>query len=178
MADVNEIGVTVVQPGEGDYVALPGFGAVFKLSSKTNGGEVSIVEHPFEVGLITAAHRHTREDEHSIVLAGEIGFRSDDSEVVLGPGGYITKPRGQMHAMWNAGSEPGRIIEIITPGGFENYFRELGELLVEHANDPVGRVLHELPEFGELADRYGLTYGYPGWMDDIVARYGLNPPSH
>jgi len=54
-------------PGEGDYV--PVFGAVFKLSSKTNGGEVSIVEHPFEVDLITAAHRHTREDEHSIVLA-------------------------------------------------------------------------------------------------------------
>jgi hypothetical protein len=59
MADVNRIGVTVVQPGEGEYVALPGFGAVFKLSSKANGGEVSIVEHPFEVGLITAAHRHT-----------------------------------------------------------------------------------------------------------------------
>jgi hypothetical protein len=83
-----------------------------------------------------------------------------------------------MHAMWNAGSEPGRMIEIITPGGFENYFRELAELLVEHANDPVNRALHELPEFGELADEYGLTYGYPGWMDDIVARYGLNPPSH
>jgi len=113
MADANQIGVTVVQPGAGDYVALPGFGAVFKLSSTTNGGEVSIVEHPFEVGLITAAHRHTREDEHSIVLAGEIGFRSDHTEVVLGPGGYITKPRGQMHAMWNAGSEPGRIIESL-----------------------------------------------------------------
>jgi quercetin dioxygenase-like cupin family protein len=178
MADMNEIGVTVVQPGAGDYVALPGFGAVVKLSGKTNGGEVSIVEHPFEVGLLTAAHRHTREDEHSIVLAGEIGFRSDDSEVVLGPGGYITKPRGQMHAMWNAGSEPGRIIEVITPGGFENYFRELGELLAEHPNDPIGKVLHELPEFGELADKYGLTYGHPDWMDDIAARYQLNPPSH
>ena len=137
---------------------------------------MSIVEHPFEVGLLTAAHRHTREDEHSIVLAGEIGFRSDDSEVVLGPGGYITKPRGQMHAMWNAGSEPGRIIEIITPGGFENYFRELGELLVDHANDPLGKVLHELPEFGELADKYGLTYGTPDWMDDIRQRYGLGAP--
>jgi hypothetical protein len=56
MADMNQIPVTVVQPGEGEYVALPGFGAVFKLSS---GGEVSIVEHPFEVGLLTAAHRHT-----------------------------------------------------------------------------------------------------------------------
>ncbi|WP_433685772.1 cupin domain-containing protein [Nocardia sp. CA-119907] len=62
---------------------------------------------------------------HSIVLEGEIGFRSDDDEVVLEPGGYLTKPRGQMHVMWNAGSVPGRIVEIITPGGFETYFREL-----------------------------------------------------
>ncbi|WP_372511267.1 hypothetical protein [Mycobacterium parmense] len=79
----------------------------------------------------------------TVVQPGEIGFRSDDSEVVLGPGGHITKSRGQMHAMWNAGNQSGRIIEIITPGGFENYFRELGELLGEHADDPVGEVLHE-----------------------------------
>jgi hypothetical protein len=39
MVDENQIGVTVVQPGEGEYVALPGFGAVFKLFSRTNGGE-------------------------------------------------------------------------------------------------------------------------------------------
>jgi hypothetical protein len=83
-----------------------------------------------------------------------------------------------MHAMWNAGSVPGRIIEIITPGGFENYFRELCELLAEHADDPVGKVMHELPEFGDLADKYGLTYGAPDWMHDIRQRYGLNLPSH
>lgn len=64
------------------------------------------------------------------------------------------------------------------PGGFENYFRELGELLVEHAQDPAGTPLHLLPEFGKLADKYGLTYGSPAWMDDIAQRYGLNPPSH
>ncbi|WP_255950539.1 cupin domain-containing protein [Streptomyces odontomachi] len=181
MTDEDRIGVTVVSPGEGDTVPLPGFGAVFKLSSRTNGGEVAIVEHPFEVGTITAAHRHTREDEHSIVLEGEIGFRSDDSEVVLGPGGYITKPRGQMHAMWNAGDRPGRIVEVITPGGFENYFRELGELLVAHSGGTAGQSagpLHALPEFDELAQKYGLTYGTPDWMDDVVRRYGLRSPSH
>src|SRR5690349_875747 len=134
MSITNGAVLTVVQPGEGDIAPIPGFGAVFKLTGRTTGGLVSIVEHPFPVGAITAAHRHTREDEHSYVLAGEIGFRSDDKEVVLGPGGYITKPRGQMHAMWNAGTEPGRIIEVITPGdGFENYFRELGELLLFEA---------------------------------------------
>jgi quercetin dioxygenase-like cupin family protein len=166
--------VRVVAPGGGEDVPMPGFGAVFKLHSRDNGGEVAIVEHPFAVGAITAPHRHTREDEHSIVLEGEIGFRSDEDEVVLGPGGYITKPRGQMHAMWNAGAVPGRIIEVITPGGFESYFRELGELLTG-GRDALG---HESPEFRELAAKYGVTYGNPDWLDDVVARYGLTPPSH
>lgn len=181
VADENRTKVAVVKPGEGDTVRLPGFGAVFKLRSRDNGGEVAILEHPFAVGTITAAHRHTREDEHSLVLEGEIGFRSDDSEVVLGPGGYITKPRGEMHAMWNAGDRPGRIVEVITPGGFESYFRELGELLTAHSGvttDGGGGLLHDLPEFGELAVKYGLTYGNPDWMDDIVRRYGLKPPTH
>ena len=44
--------------------------------------------------------------------------------------------------------------------------------------DRWGKPLHELPEFDELAIKYGLTYGAPDWMDGIVARYGLNPPSH
>ena len=48
---MNQVPVTVVQPGEGEYVALPGFGAVFKLSSRSNGGEVSIVEHRQRYGL-------------------------------------------------------------------------------------------------------------------------------
>jgi hypothetical protein len=39
--------VTVVQPGGGDSVSIPGFGAVFKLTSRNTGGHVAIVEHPF-----------------------------------------------------------------------------------------------------------------------------------
>jgi quercetin dioxygenase-like cupin family protein len=149
---------------------MPGFGAAFKLYSRDTGGVVSIVEHPFDVGTITPPHKHSREDEYSIVIEGEIGFRSDDSEVVLGPGGYIIKPRGQMHAMWNASGVPGRIIEIITPGGFESYFRELATLLATDASEPGA--------FAELAAKYGLTYGHPDWLDDIVERYRLIPPTH
>jgi mannose-6-phosphate isomerase-like protein (cupin superfamily) len=175
--------VTVVQPGTGESVTIPGFGCVYKLYSRDNGGEVAIVEHPFAVGFISAAHRHVREDEHSLVLEGEIGFRSDDSEVVLGPGGFITKPRGQMHAMWNAGKVPGRIVEVITPGGFESYFRELGELLAASqagasAQPGAHARPHESDAFGKLAEKYHISYGNPPWVDDVVARYGLNPPTH
>ncbi len=168
--------VTVVPPGAGETLPIPGFGAVYKLYSHDNGGEVAIVG---AVGTITAPHRHTRKDEHSIVLEGQIGFRSDSDEVVPGPGGYITRPRGQTRAMWNAGQVPGRIIEVITPGGFESYFRELGELLAASEPDPAaGTNLHESDAFAKLAAEYGLTYGNPDRLDDVVARYGLNPPAH
>ena len=121
--------LTVVPPGAGPTGILGSIGVAFKLWGADTGGALSIVEHPFPVGALVGAHLHTREDEYSIVTEGEIGFRSGDREVVLGSGGYITKPRGEMHAMWNAGAVPARMIEIISPAGFEHFFRELAEMV-------------------------------------------------
>jgi hypothetical protein len=132
---------------------------------------VSIVEHPFPVGALVPPHLHTREDEYSIVTQGEIGFRSGDREVVLASGGYITKPRGEMHTMWNAGKVPAHMIEIISPAGFENFFQELSDLLAE--GPPPLEVL------SELGNRYGLQFGNPDWLPDVIERYGLTPlPGH
>ncbi|BBX65757.1 hypothetical protein MSAS_49310 [Mycobacterium saskatchewanense] len=54
----------------------------------------------------------------------------------------------------------------------------MGELLADRADDPIAQVVRERPEFREFAGKYGLTYGSSGWCDDIVQRYGLNPPIH
>ena len=91
----------------GRRAKLGTIGVVFKLFGEQTNGLVSIVEHPFPVGACVPPHLHTREDEYSIVTEGEIGFRSGDREVVLGAGGYITKPRGEAHTMWNAGQGSG-----------------------------------------------------------------------
>src|SRR3954452_16967982 len=123
--------LTVVQPGQGRAGDLGSIGVVFKLWGHDTGGALSIVEHPFPVGALVPPHLHTREDEYSIVTEGEIGFRSGDREVVLGAGGYITKPRGEMHTMWNAGKVPARMIEIIRPAGFEDFFAELSDMLAD-----------------------------------------------
>ena len=45
-----------------------------------------------------------------------------------GPGDLVHKPRDQWHTFWNAGDEPCRILEIIAPAGFEDFFRELDGL--------------------------------------------------
>ena len=157
--------LTVVQPGAGRKGELGDIGVHFKLWGEDTGGALAIVEHPFPVGALVAPHLHTREDEYSIVTEGEIGFRSGDREVVLGPGGYITKPRGELHAMWNAGPVSARMIEIITPAGFEHFFREVAELIA------AGPAAAE--EGGDLAERYGLEFGEPDWLPDIIERFGL-----
>jgi mannose-6-phosphate isomerase-like protein (cupin superfamily) len=160
--------LTVLQPGDGATGTLGSIGVQFKLWGKDTNGAVSIVEHPFPIGALVPAHLHTREDEYSIVTEGEIGFRSGDRETVLGAGGYITKPRGEMHTMWNAGAVPARMIEIISPSGFESFFRELSEMLAAGPLDP------EL--IGPLSARYGIQFGEPDWLPDVITRYHLTPP--
>ncbi|MGL5810035.1 MAG: cupin domain-containing protein [Nocardioides sp.] len=156
----------VVSPGEGEVGDLGSIGVQFKLHGTDTGGALSIVEHPFPVGAFVPPHRHTREDEYSIVTAGRIGFRSGSREAVLGPGGYITKPRGEAHAMWNAGPEPARMIEIISPAGFEDFFAEVAHLLSSgHVTEETG---------AELTERYGLYFEDVGWWPDVMARFGLS----
>src|SRR4051812_16056323 len=158
--------LTVVQPGEGGSGDLGSIGVEFKLWGHDTGGVLSVVEHPSPVGALVPPHLHTREDEYSIVTQGEIGFRSGDREVVLGPGGYITKPRGEMHTMWNAGPEPARMIEVISPAGFELFFRAVVDLLEAGDVDP---------EHGaRLAEQHGLSFVNTPWLADVVRRFDLN----
>jgi mannose-6-phosphate isomerase-like protein (cupin superfamily) len=160
--------LTVVRPGEGSAGNLGSIGVAFKLWGHQTNGALAIVEHPFPVGALVPPHMHTREDEYSIVTEGEIGFRSGDREVVLGPGGYITKPRGEMHTMWNAGKAPARMIEVINPAGFEGFFDELSGLLAVGPPSP--------DAVADIAARYGLEFGTPDWLPDVIARYELTPP--
>jgi len=85
MSSIEAPEITVVQPGGGQQADLGTIGVAFKLWGHDTGEALSIVEHPFPVGALVPPHLHTREDEYSIVTEGQIGFRSGDREVVLGP---------------------------------------------------------------------------------------------
>lgn len=132
------------------------------------GGAVAIVEHTFVPGAMVPPHVHVHEDEISIVIEGEVGFRSNDSEVVVGRGGYVVKPRGEVHSMWNAGSRPARIVEVISPAGFEEYFRRLSAITATGRPDPARIV--------ELTNAYARPSEEPDWLADVIARYRLTPP--
>ena len=113
-------------------------------------------------------HIHSREDEFSIVTAGKIGFRSGADEVVLGAGEYIVKPRGELHTMWNAGDDEARMIEVITPSGFERFFLDLADIIEAGTAGP-GRAREA------LAASYGVFFD-PTWVPELMEKYGLNSP--
>ena len=161
--------LAVVSPDSREVTLVPGFTATVKLAASETGG-ISIVEHTFDPGVLIPPHRHTKEDEISCVISGNIGFRSDGREVSLGAGGYIVKPRGELHSMWNAGDEPARMIEIISPAGFEKYFMELAE-----ATAAAGGVRPDPSVTAPIAERFGLSFDFTE-VPDLVARHGLRSP--
>ena len=136
------------------------------IDSADSEGAFSLVEHPVPPRKLAAPlHRHSREDEYTFVLEGEIGVLLGDEVVLGGPGDLIFKPRGQWHTFWNAGFEPARVLEIISPGGFESYFEQLSELLAAGSPPDPEKV-------SVIADRFGLELE-PASIPRLTAEHGL-----
>lgn len=159
---------TVLGPGEGELVHLFDLGVRFMIGGEQTGGRFSLVEHPLPPrALGSPVHTHRDEDEYSYVLEGRVGVQLGDEIVEAGPGELVFKPRGVPHAFWNAGDEPARLLELISPAGFENYFRELAPLLgaAERDEQAIGAVVEryaldiDFSTIPVLAERHNLRVG-------------------
>jgi quercetin dioxygenase-like cupin family protein len=165
------MGVTtarVLGPHDGKQGFLGTIGVRFMIDGHEAGERFALVEHPMAPRALAAPlHRHNREDEYSWVIEGRVGALLGDDVVEGGPGDLIFKPRGQWHTFWNASDEPARLLEIISPAGFETFFSELVDL---------GGVLQAGPEaFAELCARYELDMD-PESIPGLVERFGLRAP--
>jgi quercetin dioxygenase-like cupin family protein len=158
----------IVGPYDGKAGFLGSIGVRFMIDGNEAGDRFSLVEHPMSPRALAAPlHRHAREDEYSFVLEGSVGALLGDAVVIGKPGDLIFKPRNQWHTFWNAGDEPARILEIISPAGFENFFHELVGL---------GGVTQAEPHaLADLCARYGLEMD-PGSIPGLVERFGVRFP--
>ena len=126
---------------------------VYKLSGEETEGTFALVEHNLGPRMLAApVHTHSSEDEYSYILEGEIGAEIGGEVVRLTPGMLVSKPRGVPHTFWNAGDTPARLLEIISPAGFEEYFAELGDLLAAGMPAP--------EELVALGEKYGVTFDF------------------
>jgi mannose-6-phosphate isomerase-like protein (cupin superfamily) len=159
----------VVGPHDGNAGFLGSIGVRFMIDGDRTAESFSLVEHPMSARALAAPlHRHTREDEYSYVLAGRMGALLGDDVLEAGAGDLVFKPRNQWHTFWNAGDEPCRILEIISPAGFEHYFAELIAIGgVTADTDPAALM--------ELCERYGLEMD-PTSVPGLLERFDLRFP--
>ncbi len=156
----------LLEPKEGKLVWLGGIGVVFKLFGKDTRGAFSIVEHPVRPKTLVPPHMHADTDEFSIVVDGKIGARIGDKVIEAMPGSYILKPRGIPHTFWNPGLKMAKIVEIISPPGFEKFFEEAAELF---------RIVRppDIQEVKRVAAKYHTTLGWDDWVPELTTKYKL-----
>lgn len=158
----------ILGPDQGESGRLRSMGVRFMIKGADSSGGFSMVEHPLGPrALAGPLHRHSREDEYSFVLDGQIGAMLGDEVVHAGPGDLIFKPRNEWHTFWNAGDTDARILEIISPAGFERYFQELIALFAAGLPDPA--------VLAEVAARYGLEVDLAS-IQTLSAEHGLGLP--
>ncbi len=164
---IAEITQLTVEPGEnrGKSFHEGGFGVLFKIFGSETGGALAIVEHPVDPHRLIPPHTHSDVDEYSYVLEGEIGARIGDRVVSAGPGTYVLKPRGIMHTFWNATDKPARILEILSPAKFEQFFMAMGDLMKHHGPDTPQKL-------GELAAAHQNVLSMD-WVDELKSTYKL-----
>jgi len=155
----------IVGPEDGKSGFLGSIGARFMIDGVEAGDRFSLLEHPMAPRALAAPlHLHTREDEYSYVVKGRMGALLGDDVVYAEVGDLVHKPRNQWHTFWNAGDEPCYILEIISPAGFEDFFKELSDM---------GGVANASPEtLGELNARYGLEM-QPDTVPELIERFGV-----
>jgi mannose-6-phosphate isomerase-like protein (cupin superfamily) len=159
------ITTTIVRPTGGVTGFLGSMGVRFMIDGSEAQERFALVEHLLSSRALAAPlHRHTREDEYSFILAGRMGALLGDDVVEAGPGDLVHKPRDQWHTFWNAGDEPCRLLEIISPAGFERFFAELVAMGGSLRADPA--------ELGALSERYGLEM-MPESVPELMQRFGV-----
>lgn len=146
-----------------DQFDFGGLGVDWKLDAAETGGRFSVVHHPIAPRALAAPlHRHQNEDEYSFVLKGTLGAFLGNRIGIAETGTWVAKPRGEWHTLWNASEEPCEVIEVIAPGGFEDYFREVaaawGDVEAFAAINLKYDIEMDFDSVPALCERFGLTF--------------------
>jgi quercetin dioxygenase-like cupin family protein len=159
---------SIVQPDAGRLIA--GLGSRAKVPAEAFGGRLFIFEGTFFPGMFIPPHTHTREDEATVILAGELTIDIGGRVSTAVAGAFVIKPRGEHHSMWNHTDQPTRVLEIHTPGLLEPYYDALGALF---AATDLGDGEREAA-IGRLHAEYGIDY-HPELISEVVTADGRRP---
>jgi len=116
----------LLAPGGGPTLSFMGVTIAYKAASQETDGMYALLDYSMPPKFAgPPPHWHKVTNEGFYVLEGKIIFMMD-SQVFLGePGAFVQVPTRTIHKFSNDQDQPARMLSVITPGGFEEYFKEL-----------------------------------------------------
>jgi quercetin dioxygenase-like cupin family protein len=127
-----------------------GIPMLIRIHGRDTAGVVSVVESLDVPGGGPPPHIHHNEDETFQILEGEYEWTVGGKTFAAAKGTTIFAPRGVPHTYRCLGSEPGRLMCVITPSGFEGFFEEIAAMSPEQQQD--------MPRVLEIGGRYGVEF--------------------
>ena len=126
--------------------------------AETTDGEYLVLDMlvppMFENGL------HTHEQSEVFhVIEGEARLHVDGRDEILSPGtsGYV--PGGEVHGFATEGDDVCHVIAVMTPGGAEGFFREVGQPSEDRSlPDPVEPTEEMLQSLFATGERHGFEF--------------------
>jgi mannose-6-phosphate isomerase-like protein (cupin superfamily) len=152
------------EPGQGEAWWWVGVLATIKATAEQTGGQYTLVEILAPEGYPGVLHVHHNEDEGFYILEGELTLYVGDQTLKAHPGSFLFGPKDVPHA-FTVDSGPARLLFVLSPAGFEDLIREMGEPARELTIPPQPE---EPPDEAEMQQ-----------MMAIAAKYGgeiLGPP--
>ncbi len=98
-----------------------------KVNCDNTEGRLSIVDHRVPPGFAPPPHIHHESDEALLVLDGQFEGFCGDQTWRAGPGSLVFLPRAIPHGFSVSVAGPGRIIVVVSPGGFDQFVAAAGE---------------------------------------------------
>jgi quercetin dioxygenase-like cupin family protein len=154
----NRLEPFVVEMGEGGKDIAANMLVRRLASAAQTGGEFSVIELSGVRGTGAGAHRHGNEAESFYILEGAIRVFVDEIKLLTRPGDFVYIPRNARHK-FSIESAYGRFLCVMTPGGFEDFFTEMGR--------PTSDSYPPNPPFP--------PYSPPENFGDIAARFNWRP---
>lgn len=140
--------------GEGDRMHFFGVHVTQMARAVDTGGAFGLAMFQGPSGLGPPLHSHNDDSEAFVVLEGRVRWWIDDEENVSVPGDFGYIPAGSPHTFVFEGAY-NKMLGYNFPGGFEGFFRDLGERTESYVALPGSGGNPEMAELAEVAKRYG-----------------------
>jgi quercetin dioxygenase-like cupin family protein len=95
-------------------------------------------------------HKHANESETFYIVEGDFEFEMDGQRVQASTGDFLVAPRGVPHQFKNVGNEPGKLLIVCQPAGFEGFVEAFAQIPVDQPPDPA--------KMAEIGTRFGIEF--------------------